>query len=80
MPTRINQDVMEHLANQSSRFTLGNYRDHIVQTLRDAGQSTDEAHIQNGKFDCLSGGDIAFREFCSRGCGGTESENPDYCL
>ncbi|RYP62566.1 hypothetical protein DL770_009563 [Monosporascus sp. CRB-9-2] len=58
----------------------GNYRDHIVETLQSVGQPTDEAHIQNSKFDCLSGGDIAYREFCGNGCGGTDSEDPDYCL
>ncbi|RYP31765.1 hypothetical protein DL767_005585 [Monosporascus sp. MG133] len=57
-----------------------NYRDHIKETLQAAGVSTDERHIQNSKFDCLSDGDIAYREFCSNGCGGTDSTDPDYCL
>lgn len=58
----------------------GNYRNHIIETLKAANQPTDESHIQNSKFDCLDKGDIAYREFCSRGCGGTDTENPDYCL
>ncbi|KXJ86589.1 hypothetical protein Micbo1qcDRAFT_209001 [Microdochium bolleyi] len=58
----------------------GNYRDHIVETLQAAGQPTDESRIQNSKFDCIGGGDIVYREFCSRGCGGTDSEDPDYCF
>ncbi|RYP43473.1 hypothetical protein DL770_011651 [Monosporascus sp. CRB-9-2] len=64
----------------SSLLRKGNYRDHIKETLQAAGVSTDELHIQNSKFDCLSGGDIAYREFCSNGCGGTDSTDPDYCL
>ncbi|RYP59132.1 hypothetical protein DL769_008667 [Monosporascus sp. CRB-8-3] len=64
----------------SSLLRRGNYRDHIVETLQAVGQPTDEAHIQNSKFDCLDDGDIAFRQFHSKGCGGTDSENPDYCL
>lgn len=58
----------------------GNYRDHIVETLKAKGVSTDERHIQNSRFDCLSGGDIAYRQYCSHGCGGTNNEDPDYCL
>ncbi|KAK7750021.1 hypothetical protein SLS62_008013 [Diatrype stigma] len=58
----------------------GNYRDHILQTLQAAGQQTDEAHIQNSKFNCVANGDIIFQEYCANGCGGTTSEDPDYCL
>ncbi|KAJ6447101.1 DNA-binding protein hgh1 protein [Purpureocillium lavendulum] len=58
----------------------GNYREHIKETLKSAGVSQDERHIQNSKFDCLSGGDIKYREFCASGCGGTDSKDPDYCL
>ncbi|OAQ80502.1 hypothetical protein VFPBJ_06087 [Purpureocillium lilacinum] len=64
----------------SSLLRKGNYRNHIIETLKAANQPTDESHIQNSKFDCLDKGDIAYREFCSRGCGGTDTENPDYCL
>ncbi|RYP46588.1 hypothetical protein DL768_007210 [Monosporascus sp. mg162] len=64
----------------SSLLRKGNYRDHIKETLQAAGVSTDERHIQNSKFDCLSDGDIAYREFCSNGCGGTDSTDPDYCF
>ncbi|RYP28909.1 hypothetical protein DL767_007004 [Monosporascus sp. MG133] len=35
---------------------------------------------KNSKFDCFGDGDIAYREFCSDGCGGMDSEDPDYCL
>lgn len=48
--------------------------------LKAAKQPTSEVHIQNSKFDCQSGGEIVFREFCSKGCGGTDSEDPDYCF
>lgn len=58
----------------------GNYRDHIVETLQSAGQSTDERHIQSSIFDCLGDGDIRYRGFCSQGCAGVGSDNPDYCL
>ena len=61
-------------------YFAGDYRDHIKRTLKAAKQSTDERHIQNSKFDCVKDGGIVFREFCSRGCGGTDSTNPDYCL
>ena len=61
-------------------YPAGNYRDHIKRTLKAAKQPTDERHIQNSKFDCVSDGDIVFRQFCARGCGGTDSTNPDYCL
>ncbi|KAH7025130.1 uncharacterized protein B0I36DRAFT_250870 [Microdochium trichocladiopsis] len=64
----------------SSLLRKGNYRDHIVETLQAAGQPTSEDHIQNSKFDCIDGGDIVYREFCSRGCGGTDSTDPDYCF
>lgn len=58
----------------------GNYRDHIFRTLGEAGVPTDEAHIQDSKFDCLGGGEIVYREFCANGCGGTDNTDPDYCL
>ena len=61
-------------------WRTGNYRDHIVRVLKAAKQPTSEVHIQNSKFDCQSGGEIVFREFCSKGCGGTDSEDPDYCF
>ncbi|KAJ1323011.1 hypothetical protein MN608_11865 [Microdochium nivale] len=64
----------------SSLLRKGNYRDHIVETLKASNQPTDEARIQNSRFDCVGGGDIIYREFCSKGCGGTDSEDPDYCL
>ncbi|KAH7328091.1 hypothetical protein B0I35DRAFT_416535 [Stachybotrys elegans] len=63
-----------------SLLRKGNYRDHVVETLQAVGQPTDEAHIQNSRFDCLEGGDIAWRQFCAAGCGGADSEDPDYCL
>ncbi|KAJ6474876.1 hypothetical protein C8R45DRAFT_1217260 [Mycena sanguinolenta] len=63
-----------------SLLNKGNYQDHIVQVLEANGQSTDEAHIDYSLFDCLSGGEIRFIEFCSNGCGGTTSTADDYCL
>lgn len=60
--------------------TTGNYRNHIIETLKASGQPTDEARIQNSKFDCIGGGDIVYRQYCSNGCGGTDSEDPDYCF
>ncbi|RYO77520.1 hypothetical protein DL766_009618 [Monosporascus sp. MC13-8B] len=65
------------VARTCSRPSLGSYRDHIVETLQAADQSTHEAHVQNSRFDCLSDGDISYRKFCSKGCGGTDSEDPD---
>ncbi|KAJ1323056.1 hypothetical protein MN608_11910 [Microdochium nivale] len=64
----------------SSLLRKGNYRDHIIETLQANGQSTNEAHIQNSKFDCIGGGDIVYRQYCANGCGGTDSEDPDYCF
>ncbi|RYP21821.1 hypothetical protein DL765_002046 [Monosporascus sp. GIB2] len=64
----------------SSLLRKGNYLDHAVEMLQAADQSTDVAHIENSRFDCLGDRDIAYREFCSKGCGGTDSEDPDYCL
>lgn len=58
----------------------GNYHDHIVETLEAAGQPTDDAHIRSSIFDCVSGGDIIFRGYCARGCGGVGTEDPDFCL
>ncbi|KAF8139569.1 hypothetical protein K438DRAFT_1637272 [Mycena galopus ATCC 62051] len=63
-----------------SLLNKGNYQDHIVQVLEAAGQPTDEAHIDYSLFDCLSGGNIRFIEYCSSGCGGTTSKQDDYCL
>ncbi|KAJ7024970.1 hypothetical protein C8F04DRAFT_1269714 [Mycena alexandri] len=71
--------VPEPLAAQQS-CNAGNYHDHIVQTLTAAGQSTDEAHVDNSLFDCLSGGEIRFISFCANGCGGTTTTNADFCL
>lgn len=51
-----------------------------METLQSVKQPTDEVHIQNSRFDCLSGGDIKYRQFCKAGCGGTDSKDPDYCL
>ncbi|KAK6224174.1 hypothetical protein LQW54_000323 [Pestalotiopsis sp. IQ-011] len=64
----------------SSLLRKGNYREHITDTLKTVGVDTDEAHVQNGLFNCLSGGDIQYIEYCINGCGGTDSEDPDYCL
>jgi hypothetical protein len=58
----------------------GNYHDHIVQVLIANGVSTNEAHVDNSLFDCLSGGEIRFIRFCPNGCGGTTTTNPDFCL
>ncbi|KAH8770962.1 hypothetical protein F5883DRAFT_642916 [Diaporthe sp. PMI_573] len=63
-----------------SLLNRGNYRDHIVETLRAIGQPTDEAHIISSLFDCLGGGDIRFRQYCGSGCGGVGNDDPDYCL
>ncbi|KAJ6528353.1 hypothetical protein DFH09DRAFT_1036230 [Mycena vulgaris] len=64
----------------TSLLNKGNYRDHIIQVLEQNGQPTDEAHIDNSLFDCLSGGDISLRGFCANGCGGTTTKDPDFCL
>jgi hypothetical protein len=58
----------------------GNYEDHIVSVLNTENVTPDEAHIQDSLFDCLSGGEIQYVEFCIGGCGGTDSTDPDYCL
>ncbi|KAH6651618.1 hypothetical protein BKA67DRAFT_660414 [Truncatella angustata] len=62
------------------RINLGNYQDHIVDTLNTVKVDADDKHIQNSLFDCLSDGDIKYVEFCINGCGGTASTDPDYCL
>ncbi|KAI0193879.1 hypothetical protein F4808DRAFT_464641 [Astrocystis sublimbata] len=64
----------------SSLLRKGNYRDHIVETLTDEGVSTDEMHVQNALFNCLDDGDIMYTAYCIAGCGGTDSEDPDYCF
>ncbi|KAF2643755.1 hypothetical protein P280DRAFT_546656 [Massarina eburnea CBS 473.64] len=64
----------------SSLLRRGNYRDHIVETLKAAGIDADEIHIQNGIFHCLNNGEIHYYEFCEKGCGGTDSTAPDYCF
>lgn len=51
-----------------------------MRVLQAANQPTDEAHVQNSKFDCQADGEIQYREFCTKGCGGTDSTDPDYCL
>jgi len=58
-------------------FRPGNYHDHIVDVLLQNGQPTDEAHIDDSLFDCLSGGEI---RFCANGCGGTTTTAADFCL
>ncbi|KAJ7841533.1 hypothetical protein B0H13DRAFT_2365675 [Mycena leptocephala] len=64
----------------TSLLNKGNYHDHIVQVLIANGVSTNEAHVDNSLFDCLSGGEIRFIRFCPNGCGGTTTTNPDFCL
>lgn len=59
---------------------IGNYRDHIIETLKAAGMPTDEPHIVSSLFDCLKDGDIRYRDYCGRGCGGVGNNNADYCL
>ncbi|KIY68657.1 hypothetical protein CYLTODRAFT_350996 [Cylindrobasidium torrendii FP15055 ss-10] len=63
-----------------SLLNRGNYWDHIVETLQASGQPTDDAHVRASIFDCLSDGDIRYRGYCSRGCGGVGSDDADYCL
>ncbi|KAJ0119700.1 hypothetical protein J7T55_013903 [Diaporthe amygdali] len=63
-----------------SLLKRGNYHDHIVETLDAEGQSTDDVHIRNSLFDCLSNGDIRYRDYCYKGCGGIDSKDADYCL
>ncbi|EMR62649.1 hypothetical protein MGN70_010943 [Eutypa lata] len=62
-----------------SLLNKGNYRDHIIQVLLANGQPTDEAHIQNSLFDCVSDGNINYVQYCGNGCGGTGSTDPDFC-
>ncbi|KZV78016.1 hypothetical protein EXIGLDRAFT_561353, partial [Exidia glandulosa HHB12029] len=62
-----------------SLLNKGNYHDHIVQVLQANGQPTDDKHIDDSIFDCLDGGEIRYRGFCANGCGGTDSEDPDFC-
>ncbi|KAF7345074.1 hypothetical protein MVEN_01670900 [Mycena venus] len=64
----------------TSLLNKGNYRDHIISVLSQDGQPTDEVHIENSLFDCLSGGEIRFISFCGNGCGGTTSKAADFCL
>lgn len=68
------------LLTDFSLMVTGNYHDHIVAVLTGAGKSTDDAHVRNSIFNCLSGGEIAYQGYCTYGCGGTQSEDPDYCL
>ncbi|KAJ7735436.1 hypothetical protein B0H14DRAFT_2639192 [Mycena olivaceomarginata] len=63
-----------------SLLNKGNYREHIKQVLSQKHQPQDEVHINYSLFNCLSGGEIMFIEYCSRGCGGTTTIDPDYCL
>ncbi|KIY68649.1 hypothetical protein CYLTODRAFT_252582 [Cylindrobasidium torrendii FP15055 ss-10] len=63
-----------------SLLNRGNYHDHIVRVLKASNQPTDDAHIRGSIFDCLSGGEIRYRGYCSRGCGGVGNSDPDYCL
>ncbi|KAI7781387.1 hypothetical protein LA080_014821 [Diaporthe eres] len=63
-----------------SLLNRGNYRDHIIETLKAAGKPTDEPHIVSSLFDCLKDGDIRYRDYCGRGCGGVDNKNADYCL
>ncbi|KIY68660.1 hypothetical protein CYLTODRAFT_350963 [Cylindrobasidium torrendii FP15055 ss-10] len=63
-----------------SLLNKGNYYAHIVETLRSVGQPTDDTHVRLSIFDCLSNGDIRYRGFCSKGCGGVGNSNADYCF
>ncbi|KAJ7311460.1 hypothetical protein DFH08DRAFT_718317 [Mycena albidolilacea] len=63
-----------------SLLNRGNYREHIKQVLSQEHQPQDEAHIDYSLFNCLSGGEIMFIKYCSRGCGGTTTIDSDYCL
>ncbi|KAI4869215.1 hypothetical protein F4820DRAFT_407600 [Hypoxylon rubiginosum] len=60
----------------------GNYQDTITQALSDAGQPTDDRHVEQSLFRCLDtdNGNIKFESFCSNGCsyGGT-GDSDDYC-
>ncbi|EJD37676.1 hypothetical protein AURDEDRAFT_49312, partial [Auricularia subglabra TFB-10046 SS5] len=62
-----------------SLLKKGNYHDHIVAVLTSVGQPTDETHVVNSLFNCLSGGEITYQGFCANGCGGVNSKNPDFC-
>lgn len=72
--------IVCYVSEISNLLVQGNYHDHIVETLEAANQPTDEAHIRASIFDCLSGGDIRFRGYCDKGCGGVGSDDADYCL
>lgn len=60
--------------------SIGNYRDHIIETLKAARQPTDEPHIISSLFDCLKNGELRYRDYCGKGCGGVGSKDADYCL
>ncbi|KAH8658122.1 hypothetical protein BX600DRAFT_514638 [Xylariales sp. PMI_506] len=63
-----------------SLLAKGNYRDHIVAELNAVDEPTSELYIENSLWDCLSGGEISYVDYCENGCGGTDSTDPDYCL
>lgn len=58
----------------------GDYEAVIKRELTAARQPTDGRHINYARFDCLADGKIKYRQFCSRGCGGVASTDPDYCF
>ncbi|KAK6085167.1 hypothetical protein SCUP234_02108 [Seiridium cupressi] len=56
----------------------GDYHTKIITNLRASNEPTDDQHIQQGLWTCIEHGDISFKEYCSLGCVGGDS-NDDYC-
>ncbi|KAI0844048.1 hypothetical protein F5Y00DRAFT_266970 [Daldinia vernicosa] len=56
----------------------GDYRTKIIESLRANKMPTDDNTVDQSLFICLEGGDISFKEMCSRGCIGGDT-NDDYC-
>ncbi|KAJ4264523.1 hypothetical protein NW762_005725 [Fusarium torreyae] len=59
----------------------GNYYNQIDASLKNAGQKTDNNHINNSLFYCQGGnnGDISFRKYCGGSCKDGGDGNSDKC-
>ncbi|KAM0559903.1 hypothetical protein ACHAPJ_003853 [Fusarium lateritium] len=59
----------------------GNYYNQIDSALKNAGQGTDNNHINNSLFYCKGGnnGDINFRKYCGGSCHDGGDGNNDTC-
>lgn len=66
-------------AGQCINEDAGKYDDKINKALRDAKQTPDAPHIQQGLYDCGKNGDVTFNNYCVEGCHDGGAGKSDSC-